>query len=164
MKQLVAALLFFLIVPPSFGQNRLLEKKHGIRDIKLGSSKSIYTDLYRVSSKIKCGEMYCRKNENLFIGSARAERIMYLYIDNALAGIYVVFDNDNDLHAVMRALRGLYGLPELSQDSTQMQWSAVTFGISATTAPRALSYVVKDFPQKCESIDRRTMNAIKQEL
>lgn len=164
MKQLLAALLFSIIAAPCSGQNVQLEQKHGIRDIKLGTPRSAYADLYRVPSKIKCGERYRRKNENLFIGGARVENIQYLYIDNALSGIYVFFDNDKDLHAVMRALRGLYGMPVLSEDSTQIHWPAVTFHISAMTSPRSLSYVINDFPQKCEAIERRTLNGLRKEL
>lgn len=157
----------FLILFPSFGfsQNNKLEEKHGIRDIKLDTPKSKYTDLYRVQSSITCGEMYQRKNENLLIGYTKAEKIQYLYIDNILFGIYIYFRSDEDILNVLKALFELYGEPDaFDKENDQIKWYGITFHVSATTSPNALSYVKDNFSSKCDELQNRKINRLKGQL
>ncbi|MFB9863818.1 hypothetical protein [Rufibacter immobilis] len=87
-----------------------LDVKSGVRDIKLGSPKSIYKDLIFVED-FDYMKWYIRKNENLYIGGLKVNEIRYGYINNILYGIWI-FLNESDYIDYLVALAENYGDPD----------------------------------------------------
>lgn len=108
--------------------------------------------------------MYRRRNENLSIGGAKVVQIQYLYINYTISEIYLIFDNDDDMHSVWKALYSLYGMPKPNEDDNQIHWEAVTFHVSATHKPRTLSYIINDFSEKCDDIQSRKVDEVRRQL
>jgi hypothetical protein len=149
MKKVLLAFILMHFSFFAFSQNNKLEEKNGLRDIKLGSPKSRYNDLYRIESKNPCGEMYQRSNENLFIGNLKVHSIQYNYMGGTLAAVYVIFKEDDDWLKFAKSLYEVYGKPDiLDEENQQIEWIASSFRVSVVD--KGASYVKKDFSRRCK--------------
>lgn len=149
-------------------QRAKLEAKHGIRDIKLDTPKSLYNDLYEVKNEFPCGQMMKRANENLFIGKAKVDGIRYLYIKDTLNAIFLDFEySDNSasnyqyLSSVLTNLYGPLREKVYEMDGTsgcrwgkEYAWYAETFTIETHfygfTSP--ISFIKNDLYDKCSKL------------